>query len=96
MENQLVLRKPNLQLILLVWFYATPIFYPLSFVPDNIRPFFLLNPLTVFVNLYRQILLAGEMPEIRLLFLAVALSLAFFALGLVVFNRNKKNFADVT
>ncbi|MCG2711312.1 MAG: ABC transporter permease [Candidatus Omnitrophica bacterium] len=88
--------KYIVELILLVWFYATPIFYPLSFVPDNIRPFFLLNPLTVFINLYREILLQGKMAEPGLLFLAFALSIAFFALGMVVFIGKKKSFADVT
>lgn len=88
--------KYIVELILLVWFYATPIFYPLSFVPDNIRPFFLLNPLTVFINLYREILLQAKMPEPRLLFLAFTLSLAFFLLGMFSFRSVKKVFADVT
>jgi len=88
--------KYILELILLVWFYATPIFYPLSFVPDNIRPFFLLNPLTIFVNLYREILLQGKMPDAGLLSLAFALSISFYALGMAVFNSKKKYFADVT
>ena len=88
--------KYILELMLLVWFYATPIFYPLSFVPENIRPFFLLNPLTVFINLYREILLQGKMPESGLLFLAFALSIAFYAIGIAVFTAKKKNFADVT
>ena len=88
--------KYILELILLVWFYATPIFYPLSFVPHNIRPFFLLNPLTVFVNLYREILLQGKMPDAGLLLSAFALSIAFYTLGMAVFSSKKKNFADVT
>ena len=88
--------KYIVELILLVWFYATPIFYPLSFVPENIRSFFLLNPLTVFINLYRQILLYGKMPEFGSVVLAFALSLGFYMFGLFVFNRKKRHFADVT
>ncbi len=88
--------KYILELILLVWFYATPIFYPLSFVPDNIRPFFLLNPLTVFINLYREILLYRKIPEAGLLFLAFVLSAAFYAIGMAVFTGKKNSFADVT
>ena len=88
--------KYIVELILLVWFYATPIFYPLSFVPDNIRPFFLLNPLTVFINLYREILLYRQIPEAGLLFLALVLSMTFFALGMAVFLGKKRSFADVT
>ena len=88
--------KYIVELILLVWFYATPIFYPLSFVPDNIRPFFLLNPLTVFIKLYRQILLYRQMPEAGLLFIAFVLSMAFFAFGMIFFSVKKKRFADVT
>ncbi len=88
--------KYIVELILLIWFYATPIFYPLSFVPDNIRRFFLLNPLTVFINLYRGILLDRQMPEAGLLLLALLLSMAFLVLGMIVFNAKKKSFADVT
>ena len=88
--------KYILELILLVWFYATPIFYPLSFVPDNIRPFFLLNPLTVFINLYREILLYRKIPEAGLLFLAFVLSTVFYTIGMAVFTGKKNSFADVT
>ncbi len=50
-----------LALALSGWFYFTPIVYPLSLVPETIRPWVELNPLTALVGLYRQGLLGGTL-----------------------------------
>lgn len=53
-------------LIAMIWFYLTPIFYPLSYVQQNfavrmewVTSAYLLNPMTVLVHAYRWILLHG-------------------------------------
>jgi len=88
--------KYAVELLLLVWFYATPIFYPLSFVPENLRPLFFCNPMTVFVGLYRSILLYGKVPSPGMISVALSVSLLFLLVGMAVFLRHKKSFADVT
>ena len=38
-----------------MWFYATPIVYPLSYVPDSLLPFIELNPATQFVLAFHRL-----------------------------------------
>ena len=49
-----------LGMIFMGWFYATPIVYPLSMVPEKYVPWIQLNPLTTLVTLYRKALLPAE------------------------------------
>jgi lipopolysaccharide transport system permease protein len=43
-----------------IWFYLTPIVYPLALVPARFRGWLELNPLTTLVGLYRQAFLGGD------------------------------------
>lgn len=88
--------KYAVELLLIIWFYATPIFYPISFVPEKIRSLFYYNPLCLFVILYRDILLYQKIPSGILVAKAIIFSLLSFLLGLIVFRRYKRFFTDVT
>ncbi|MBU4305296.1 MAG: ABC transporter permease [Candidatus Omnitrophica bacterium] len=88
--------KYAVELTLLVWFYATPIFYPLSFVPERIRPLFFFNPLGLFAGLYRDILLYGKCPDILVLGIITVIAFLSSVIGWLVFQRYKKFFVDVT
>ena len=46
--------------LFMIWFYASPILYPVALVPENLRPFLLLNPLTYVVERARSLLMAGQ------------------------------------
>ncbi len=48
-------------MILLGWFYLTPIVYPLSLVPERYQGWAALNPLSVLVALYRQAFLGDQL-----------------------------------
>ncbi|MDD5746828.1 MAG: ABC transporter permease [Candidatus Omnitrophica bacterium] len=84
------------ELLLLAWFYATPIFYPVSMVPEVLRPWLYANPLTLFVSMYRDILLYRKMPAAGEFWAGLAVSIVICGVGIVVFSRAKKHFADVT
>ena len=80
---------------LTAWFYLTPIVYPASFVPERLRPWVELNPLTGLVGLYRAALLADSPLPSRIALASLALfSCGFFALGGWVFRRLKASFVD--
>ena len=56
--------------LVLVWFYATPIFYPIDVIfsvspslAGKLGPLFLMNPMLGFIEMFRSILLYGEFPE---------------------------------
>lgn len=52
--------KEVLNYALMVWFYLSPIVYPLSLVPEGYRVWLNLNPLTWLLVLYRDVLLQGN------------------------------------
>jgi len=76
------------------WFYLTPIVYPLALVPERVRGWVELNPLTPLVELYRAAFLGGEY---RLAFGTAVLaltSLVLAGLGAWLFRRLRPAFVD--
>ena len=76
-------------------FFLSPIFYPLSAVPESLRFYIQLNPIAVFVQDARKVILWGQTPDWFLLMVYFLISLLIFVLGFFWFMRSKKAFADV-
>jgi len=77
-----------------LWFFLTPIIYPLGMVPEAYRWMITVNPMYPFIDLYHQVLLQGSM-SYPMLGCAMALAILFFVGGMLVFERSKYAFADV-
>ena len=75
--------------------FLTPVFYPITAVPERFRSFIYLNPLTFVVEQAREVMLFGHLPNWALLGLYTLGSLAFCWIGLFVFQRARGGFADV-
>ena len=80
---------------LMFWMYATPIFYPLSMVPERLQWLFWLNPMTYVVEAYRGAILYDRAPALGGFAAFCAVSLAVFIAGYWVFQRSKYEFADL-
>jgi lipopolysaccharide transport system permease protein len=84
-----------INLLLTVWMFLTPIFYPEDIVPPQASMIFKLNPMAHLVKMYRGAFMTGELPGLQT-FLGAAFSCAFvFLLGYFWFMHSKKGFADV-
>ncbi len=83
-----------LGIVLMVWFFSTPIIYPLSMLPENIRGFMYVNPMTIFTALYRDVLLTNQIHWLSLAYLAI-LSFLSYSIGAWFFMRAKPAFGDV-
>lgn len=81
--------------LLQILFFATPIFYPVSAVPEELRWVLNWNPLTVFIEQARNVFLYGLLPDWRFLGIATLVSLVVLQLGFFFFARTKRGFADV-
>ena len=78
-----------------IWFFLTPIIYPITLVQDEAaRQLFLFNPMHSFINLYREIVLLGEVNMTNLQII-VPISLISYFLGGYLFMRIKNAFGDV-
>jgi homopolymeric O-antigen transport system permease protein len=63
----------------MIWFYATPILYPLSLVPPRLAGFMELNPMTYFMERTRDLMLFGGGFRWGDLFMFVGASSLFLA-----------------
>jgi ABC-type polysaccharide/polyol phosphate export permease len=80
---------------LTVVFYATPIVYPSSLVPERLRPFLEANPLTHLVDLYRRAFTLHEAPPAGSVLYLTAFCAAVALLGAALFSRARPHFADL-
>tara|TARA_R100000306_G_C4382563_1_gene146887 strand:+ start:48325 stop:48993 length:669 start_codon:yes stop_codon:yes gene_type:complete len=75
--------------------FLSPIFFPLSALPEPMQSWLVLNPLTLAVEDTRAVLIWGNLPSLPRLMLDTAAS-AFVAMaGLYWFQKTRKGFADV-
>lgn len=81
-------------IVLLFWFYATPIIYPLSMVPAGLRPFFAMNPMGIFIEIYRNIIIRHQLSLLQAGQIGI-IGLASYCLGAWFFMRAKPAFGDV-
>jgi lipopolysaccharide transport system permease protein len=86
--------QPLLALIIQLWFYASPIIYPVSLVPERFRPLYFLNPMAGILEGYRDVLLNGRLPGAYLV-PSAAISLVVFVIGYWFFKRVEFLFADI-
>lgn len=84
----------SLTLVLSALFYVTPIVYPVGLVPEALRRWLALNPLTTVVALYRSFLISGESPSlVAVAGLCVGAAVVLVA-GAAVYRRLAAGFAD--
>lgn len=74
--------------------FVTPVFYPLSMVPEKFLWIIRLNPLTWIIEMLRNAFFAGRAPDIAAYGVLLGGSLAFYGLGRLFFERCRKGFAD--
>ncbi len=79
---------------LTLWFYLTPVLYPVDMVPDRYRIVFDLNPISLFINAYRRVLLQDTSPGVERLALGIVISMATFLIGYYLFKKMEPGFAD--
>ena len=82
-------------MVLNLIFFLTPIVYPPSSVPEKIRWIFNLNPGCLIVEIYRDLLVRGKLPDAAsFVYPSIFALLTFFA-GYYVFFKTKAAFKDI-
>ena len=78
-----------------LWLYATPVLYPSDLVPEGFRWLLSLNPIVPVIESYRTALISGEWPPASMLLHAAAVAVFVLVLGLFLFSRAKRLYAEV-
>jgi lipopolysaccharide transport system permease protein len=83
-----------LPLLLQLWMYASPVAYPLSSVPDWLKPIYLINPMAGIIDGYRSALLHGARPNLAYLGTTALALAAVVTAAYLIFKRAERTFAD--
>lgn len=87
--------RPIVGALMTAVLFLSPIFYPLSAVPENIRPLIALNPFSGSLEQFRGALFWGTVPGAPELAKQIAIGWLIAWAGWYWFKRTKKAFADV-
>ncbi|MGH7717844.1 MAG: ABC transporter permease [Gemmatimonadaceae bacterium] len=79
-----------------LWMYGSPVVYPLSIVPENIRPFYVLNPMVGAIEGFRSALLGTRSLELSTAIPAAVVSAILMVTGALYFRHTERVFADVS
>lgn len=75
--------------------FMSPVFFPLSALPEWLQPWLLFNPIALPVTQARDVMIFGNWPDFVALGIYAAVSVVVAALGYQFFQKTRKGFADV-
>jgi len=81
--------------LLTLLLFLSPVFYPMSAVPERLRPFLLLNPLSLIAEQQRRVLVSGELPDFMSIGCYLAVACLVAVAGFAWFQKVRRGFADV-
>ena len=82
-------------IITTVMLFLAPIFYPVTALPEEVRPLIMVNPLTFIIEEARGVVILGRMPEWTGLGIYTLAATAVAWAGFAWFQKTRKGFADV-
>jgi ABC-type polysaccharide/polyol phosphate export permease len=84
-----------LNVLLMLWFWFTPVFYPASMVPERYSFLMAFNPMAIILAGYRSAFLELDPPPLESFAALLAWTAAAFLGGALFFRQSKMAFADV-
>ena len=84
-----------LPLVLQIWMFLSPVFYPVTLIPEQYRSLYMLNPMAMILEAYRSAILLGAFPEPALIVPALIIASTTLAIGYTYFKAVELRFADV-
>lgn len=78
-----------------LFMWITPVFYRFEDVPEKIRPWMHINIMGDYIDMFRDIVLAGNVPNLQMYGICAAFSYVIFILGYMFFIQYKSIIVDV-
>jgi len=82
-------------IITTILMFLSPVFYPISSVPEQFRPIIMANPLTFIIEQMRDVMIWGKQPDWLGLAVYGLISIIVAWCGYSFFQKIRKGFADV-
>lgn len=88
--------KNLLAFILQIWFFMSPIMYPIKSAPESFLVYFYINPLTSLIDSYRWVFLnQGTLPSVKYFMLSTVVAVVLWIAGAISFRSMENRIADV-
>jgi len=84
---------PIYDVLITIWFYATPIIYPINIVPEQLVWVIKLNPMYYMVEIFRQPLLNGTIPDLSYWLISITWALLTLVIGGYLFTSKSNEYA---
>lgn len=84
-----------ISVIVTMLMYLSPVFFPLSSVPEDFRGMCEVNPMTYIIENFRNVTLYGKNLDWEFFGISCIMALVIYLIGNVTFSRAKEGFADV-
>jgi ABC-type polysaccharide/polyol phosphate export permease len=81
--------------LLMIWFWATPIAYTIDLIPEQFQWVMTLNPAYYMLEIYRDALFYGKIPEIEILLPFLVFSVVLFIVSILFFKKTKRGFGEL-
>ena len=82
-------------MVTMVMLFLAPIFYPVTALPEQFRPWIMVNPLTFIIEQAREVLIWGHLPNWMGLGIYTLVATLIAWVGYAWFQKTRKGFADV-
>ena len=82
-------------IVTMVLMFLSPVFYPVTALPEQFRPWLMANPLTFIIEQARNVLVWGKLPDWMGLGAYTLAAMIVAWAGFAWFQRTRKGFADV-
>jgi ABC-type polysaccharide/polyol phosphate export permease len=76
----------------ILWFFCSPIFFPLSQLTPAHRKYFELNPFLPFLQLFQDPISKGVLPSVEAIAISTVYAVVLLFVGSTVFARSQKSF----
>lgn len=84
-----------ISILITVCMYASPVFFPLSALPDKFRGIIMLNPMTYGMENMRLAIIYGEVINWEYYLVSIVSAVIIYMFGRWIFHKAKRGFADL-
>lgn len=78
--------------LITLWMYLTPLFYPISIIPEKWLAVYMKNPMYQYVTFFRTVILEGVLPNAEQFAYCIGYAVAAMVIGFFTFRKLKQNF----
>jgi lipopolysaccharide transport system permease protein len=84
-----------MQFLLRLFMFATPVVFPMSMVPEKLKIFFWINPLTAVLETFRSAFFSNQGIPLQYLLVSASVSFTVLLTGLILFRRHEIKAMDI-